>query len=162
MEKLADKENKILDPEDHKKYTSAYEKLRLLNVASNEYVDKKHYSIAAGALAISVAILPFIYNSDRCDSCNPIVREWLYCIGIGLVIFSLCINLVSHFRIEKKALDGMNTINNKIKDKEDYKRADLVIIFNNINTKSSLFNWSMLITLLLGIGLLFYFIILNL
>lgn len=120
----------------------------LINKSEDEFEKKLTY-IGAGALLLSLTLIEKILNLENSVFIFFIVLGW------ALLVFSLLVNLVSHLVSKIFFRKTQKEIRENIEYSERIKKYEKRLLISNF------FNWSSLLSLILGIVFIIVFVSTN-
>ena len=77
---------------DYNKYLDVTRSIGKTRKESWDYVEKRMYAIATGALALSITLLSFTF-----DKVNGIHNKWLIITSWCCLVLSILVNFISHY-----------------------------------------------------------------
>ena len=140
---------------DYEKYLDVTSSIRKVRNESWDYVEKRMYAIATGALALSITLLSLTFDKGDGIHCKClIISSWCS------LVLSILINFISHYISYTEAGEAIKKIYSIMKRGYRYSPKLVNIIIDKHNCITKCFNIISLITLTLGVcGILAFYII---
>lgn len=140
---------------DYEKYLEVTSSIRKVRNESWDYVEKRMYTIASGALAISITLLSLTYDKGVGTHCKCLlITSWV------LLVVTILVNFYSHYISYIEAGDAIKDIYKLIEENRKYEPKTINEIIDRRNSVIKYLNLSCLITLTLGVcGILAFYII---
>lgn len=135
------------DPVAVKRIEAYRDEMNIVFHKSQDIFEQQLSFISSGALALSIGFIKDIV-SDFYHSAYKGLLGW----GWGLLVLTLLANLVSHLVASKNANKAIGEINNNDYDPERIERRNKRVVY---------INYASVLTMIIGIGLIVLFIIIN-
>lgn len=140
---------------DYDKYLDVTRSIGKTRKESWDYVEKRMYAIATGALALSITLLSFTF-----DKVNGIHNKWLIITSWCCLVLSILVNFLSHYISYTEAGDAIKDIYKLIEENQKYEPKTINEIIDNHNSITKYLNVFSMFTLAFGVcGILAFYII---
>lgn len=138
--------------QDYTKFESTAKEITSVQTESWRYVEKLHYAIASGALALSITLLTLV-QEDITYCKNLLVWSWI------LLTLSIIINFISHIVSYCCSEHIIRRIYKKMRDKEEFIYNDVNKLIRIGNVPIFIMNILSIISLIVGVILVLRFYI---